>query len=71
MEALKGVLKMFTRMLSVLASISYKERWDELRLFYLECWMLRGDLIEKLKTTWGIDGLDSQNHFLQCGNVKN
>ena len=54
---LERVQKRFTRMLPGLDGLSYKERLDRLRRFFLERRRLRGDLIEVYKIMRGIDQL--------------
>jgi len=52
---LERVQKRFTRMLSGLDGLSYKERLDRLGLFSVELRRFRGDLIEVYKIMRGID----------------
>jgi len=54
---LERVQKRFTGMLPGLDGLSYKERLDRLRRFFLERRRLRGDLIEVYKIMRGIDQL--------------
>ena len=58
MEALERVQRRFTRMLPGLEGVGYEERLNKLRLFSLERWRLRGDLIEVYKIMRGIDSMD-------------
>lgn len=48
-------------LISGLEGFSYDATLDKLGLFSLECWWLRGDVIEVYKITRGIDKIDSQN----------
>lgn len=61
MEALKRSQREFTRTLPRLGGIRFRERLGRLGLFALECWRLRGDLIEVYKIMRGIDRVESQN----------
>lgn len=54
----------FTRLLPGLEAFSYKERFDRLGLFSLECEGLRRNLIEVYKITQGVD---SQEIFPKVG----
>ena len=63
MDALERVQKRFTRMLPGLEDMDYEERLNKLGLFSLECWRMRGDLIEVYKITTGLDRVDSQSFF--------
>ena len=63
MNALEGVQRRFTRMLSVMKHFSYKARFDRLGLFSLEQRRLRGDLIGVFKIMRDMDRVDRKQLF--------
>lgn len=59
LEALERVQKRHTRILAGLESISCKEWLDKIGVFALDCWRLRGDLIEVKKNMRSMDKIVS------------
>ena len=57
-------------MLPGLKGLSYRERLDRLVLFTLECWRLRGDLIEVYKIMRGMDRVNVLCLFPRVGDSR-
>eukprot|EP00061_Rhincodon_typus_P015858 g43775.t1 len=64
------VQKRFTRRLPGLEDLSYRERLSKLRLFPLECWRMRGDLIEVYKIMRRMDRVNNQSLYHRMGEYK-
>ena len=52
-----------TKLIPRLRNKSYEERLNELNLFSLTKWRLRGDLIEVFKIIKGIENMDMEKYF--------